>query len=280
MMFTFKMKTWKWFVLLLTIYGAIFYTALSYAQIPDKTPIKPLKSEFKYNLILKIDLKKRDKILKENGEAPTIYDKVLSFIKSDIHAANVTDIVENNGTTLKINSVISPTTVLSYALGDKTFRRESFSTQSKSGFSSISYAEKRGDSPRTTAKTDYKTTKVSFYDGTKLKNTENIKYDSFDMLSIVYEGVGSSNKSKNYLVNNSKSLTQMNFEVGEIWGITVNKKKHKAIRYYKKTTKLDTATFEIWIDEESKIPLRYQIGLSDKYGVTMLFELNSYSKLN
>jgi len=26
--------------------------------------------------------------------------------------------------------------------------------------------------------------------------------------------------------------------------------------------------------------LRYQIGLSDAYGATMLFELNSYKKLN
>jgi hypothetical protein len=238
------------------------------------------KSEFKYKLILKIDLKKREKILKESGETPTIYDKALSLINGDIYAADVIDTVENNGTTLKISSVMSPTTVLSYALGDKTLRRDSLSTQSKSGFISTSYAEKRGDSARTTARTDYKSAKVSFYDGAKLDKVESIKNDSSDMLSIIYEGVGIASKAKSYLVNNSKSVKPMSFEIGEIWDISINGKKYKAKRYYKKTTKADSATFEIWIDEETKIPLRYQIGLSDTYGATMLFELNGYKKLN
>lgn len=279
-MFTFKMKIWKWIALLLTIYGAIFYTAISYAQTPDTRALKTFKSEFKYKLILKVDLKKREKILKENGEAPTIYDKALSLIKGDIYAADVIDIVETNGTTLKVSSVMSPTTVLSYALGDKTLRRDSLSIQSKSGFSSTSYAEKRGDSPRTTARTDFKAAKVSFYDGAKLEKVESIKNESLDMLSIIYEGVGLSAKGKTYFVNNSKSVKPMFFEVGELWDISINGKKYKAKRYYKKTTKADSTTFEIWIDEESKIPLRYQIGLSDSYGATMLFELNSHKKLN
>jgi hypothetical protein len=240
----------------------------------------PYKAEFKYKLILKIDLKKREKILKENGESPTIYDKALSLINGDIYAADVVDFVENNTTTLKISSVMSPTTVLSYVLGDKTLRRDSLSTQAKSGFTSTSYAEKRGDSPRTTARVDNKSSKVSFYDGAKLEKSESIKTDLVDMLSIIYEGVGLSSKGKSYFVNNSKSVKPMSFEVGELWDILINGKKYKAKRYYKKTNKTDNATFEIWIDEETRIPLRYQIGLSDSYGATMLFELNSYKKLN
>ena len=238
------------------------------------------KSEFKYKLILKVDLKKREKILKENGESPTIYDKALSLINGDFYAADVIDVVESKGDTLKISSVMSPTTVLSYALGDKALRRDSASVLGKSGFNSISYAEKRGDSPKTTARTDYKTMKVSFYEGVKIDRTEAIKNDSFDMLSIIYEGVGLSSKGKSYLVNNSKSVKPMTFEVGEVWDIAIDGKKYKARRYFKKTSKADSATFEIWIDEERKIPLRYQIGLSDAYGATMLFELNSYKKLN
>lgn len=254
------------------------FSAQSKAKEIDSTSI--YKSEFKYKLILKIDLKKREKILKDSGETPTIYDKALSLINGDIYAADVTDIVEKNSTTLKISSVMSPTTVLSYALGDKTLRRDSLSTQTKSGFSSTSYAEKRGDAPRTTSRTDYKSAKVSFYDGAKLDKVETIKSDSIDMLSIIYEGVGLSSKGKSYLVNNSKSIKSMSFEIGELWDISINGKKYKAKRYYKKITKADNATFEIWIDEETKIPLRYQIGLSDTYGATMLFELNSQKKLN
>jgi hypothetical protein len=279
-MFTFKMKLWKWIAIIFVIYATLFFTAYSYAQNNQGKENKLVKSEFKYKLILKVDLKKREKILKENGETPTIYDKALSLINGDIYAADVVDFVENSSTTLKISSVMTPTTVLSYALGDKTFRRDSLSTQTKSGFISTSYAEKRGDSPRTTARVDYKSSKVSFYEGAKLGKSESIKTDSFDMLSIIYQGVGLSAKGKTYLVNNSKSIKPMSFEVGELWDISINGKKYKAKRYYKKTTKTDSATFEIWIDEETKIPLRYQIGLSDSYGVTMLFELNNHKVYN
>ncbi len=238
------------------------------------------KSEYKYKLILKVDFKKREKILKESGESPTIYDKALSLINGDFHAADVVEVVDSNAETLKISSVMSPTTVLSLALGDKALRRDSLSTFGKSGFSSTSYAEKRGDSPRTTARTDYKTMKTSFYEGAKLDHVEAVKTETYDMLSIIYEGVGLSAKGKSYSVNNSKSVKPMTFEVGEVWDISINGQKYKARRYFKKTSKADSATFEIWIDEESKIPLRYQIGLSDVYGATMLFELNNYKKLN
>lgn len=279
-MFTFKMKLWKWITLAFVICGSLLFTVYSYAQNSKAIESKSARSEFKYKLILKVDLKKREKILKENGETPTIYDKALSLINGDIYAADVIDVVEKNNTTLKINSVMNPTTVLSYALGDKTLRRDSLSTQTKSGFVSTSYTEKRGDSPRTTARVDYKSAKVSFYDGAKLDKSESIKTDSFDMLSIIYEGVGLSSKGKTYQVNNSKSIKPITFEAGELWDISINGKKYKAKRYYKKTTKIDSATFEIWIDEETKIPLRYQIGLSDSYGVTMLFELNNFKVYN
>lgn len=279
-MLTFKMKIWKWAVLFLLIYSSFFYSIISYAQTHEKPSVLLGKSEYKYKLILKVDFKKREKILKENGETPTIYDKALSLINGDFYAADVIDIVDQNASVLKISSVMSPTSVLSYALGDKVLRRDSLSTLEKSGLSSTSYAEKRGDSPRTTARTDYKAMKVSFYEGPKLERVEGIKTESLDMLSVIYQGVGLGTKGKSYLINNSKSVKPMTFEVGEIWDISINGKKYKAKRYFKKTTKADSATFDIWIDEETKIPLRYQIGLSDSYGATMLFELNSYKKLN
>lgn len=246
----------------------------------DATTTSESKAEFKYKLILKVDLKKREKILKDNGESPTIYDKALSLLSGDFHAANVVDVVESNAERLKVSSIMSPTTVISLALGDKVLRRDSLSTLTKSGFSSTSYAEKRGDAATNTARADYKAMKVSFYEGTKLNRTEGIKAETHDMLSIIYHGVGLNAKNKSYFINNSKSVKAMSFEAGEIWDISINGKKYKAKRYFKKTSKTDSATFEIWIDEESKIPLRYQIGLSDAYGASMLFELNSYKKLN
>ena len=276
-MFTYKMKPWKWLFIFILVYSSIFYAAISNAQ--DISKKSASKIEYKYKLILKVDFKKREKILKANGEDSTIYDKALSLVKGDFHAANVIDIVEKDASKLKITSVISPVTMIGYVVGDKTLRRESLSNALKTGFISTSYSEKRGDSPKTTSRNDYKVMKSNFYNGTVLENTEKINQDMHDMLSVVYEGVGNKN-TQPFLVNNSKSNKLMVFEAAEVWDISIDGKKYKARRYFKKTTATDTASFEIWIDEQTKIPLRYQIGLSDKYGATMLFELNSQNILN
>jgi hypothetical protein len=102
------------------------------------------------------------------------------------------------------------------------------------------------------------------------------------MLNVMYEGVGGAGKKSglNFWVNSSKSAMKMQFQAAELWDISVNGVKYKAKRYTKRTDKTDTATFEIWIDEASKMPLRYQIGLNENYGVTMLLELESFKKID
>jgi hypothetical protein len=47
----------------------------------------------------------------------------------------------------------------------------------------------------------------------------------------------------------------------------------KAIRYYKTTSKDDTATFEVWFSEKEHIPLRSVIGLNAQYGATIQVDL-------
>jgi hypothetical protein len=79
---------------------------------------------------------------------------------------------------------------------------------------------------------------------------------------------------------NEVLVKPISFDEAELWDFTVNGKKYKARRYSKRINKADGATFDIWLDEESKIPLRYLIGLNENYGATMLFELESFKKLN
>lgn len=235
--------------------------------------------QFNYRMILKVDLKKRQQILKANGEEPTIFDKALTYMSGDIHAANVVDTVERKQGNLKITSVMSPTTVLSYAIGDKSYRRESLCELDKNGFRTYSYFEKRGDAIRATTLIDYKKMNADFFVGKKIERTEKINGDINDMLSVVYENLASIKKSKTLSINNSKSNKSIIFDEAELWDFTVNGKKYKAKRYTKRINKADGATFDIWLDEETKIPLRYLIGLNDNYGASMLFELESFRKI-
>jgi hypothetical protein len=79
------------------------WLSASHAQTPP-----PLgTTQYTYKLSLLIDFKKREKILKANGEEPSAFDTALSKFSSAIHAADVVDTVERKANQLKITSVTS-----------------------------------------------------------------------------------------------------------------------------------------------------------------------------
>jgi hypothetical protein len=183
---------------------------------------------------------------------------------------------------MRINSTLTPTSAIGLLIGDKKYTRESQSTLDKTGYKTYSYFEERGSDPRTTSLINYKLMNATYYVGPTIEKTEKVTSDLSDMLNVIYEGIcGTGKKSGlNFWVNSSKSAMKMQFQAAELWDISVNGVKYKAKRYVKRTDKTDTATFEIWIDEVSKMPLRYQIGLNENYGVTMLLELESFKKID
>ena len=90
---------------MLFLYSYEYSYSKEKTSIPSPPVITP--GTYNYKLTLMIDFKKREKILKANGEEPTIFDKALSSFNSEIHAANVQDKVELNQNQLNISSLIS-----------------------------------------------------------------------------------------------------------------------------------------------------------------------------
>jgi hypothetical protein len=245
-----------------------------HAAKDEPGPAAPLGiTQYSYKLSLLIDFKKREKILKANGEEPSAFDTALSKFSSAIHAADVVDTVERKANQLKITSVTSPVGVLSVLVADKKYKRQSISSPENGAYRTTFYYEERGDGPRTTSVLDYKKQSAIFYTGSKVDSTEKLSGDTQDMLNVLYEGVGRKKAVADFSINSSKGLQKMQFTPAEIWDIPVGDKKLKARRYAKRVDKNDTATFEIWIDEASKMPVRYQIGLAENYGATILVEL-------
>jgi hypothetical protein len=266
--------------------GVFFFTPLvCTAQPKSKPPTQPVTSvasaastvQFNYKFILIVDFKKREKILKAQNLELTLWDKALARMSSEIHAGNVVDIVYKKNNLMRITSTLTPTPAIGLLVGDKKYTRDSQSMLDKNGYKTYSYFEERGSDPRTTSLINYKQMNATYYVGPKIEKTEKITSELSDMLNVMYEGVGGAGKKSglNFWVNSSKSAMKMQFQAAELWDISVNGVKYKAKRYVKRTDKTDTATFEIWIDEASKMPLRYQIGLNENYGVTMLLELES-----
>lgn len=80
-------------------------------------------------------------------------------------------------------------------------------------------------------------------------------------------------------VTDGRSIKNYTLVRGESWEFPLNGIKVKAVRYYKTTSKDDTATFEVWFSEKEHIPLRSVIGLSAQYGATIQVDLKKMPQL-
>jgi hypothetical protein len=237
----------------------------------------PPKIQFDYELRLKVDFKQREAFLKRSGEEPAIYEKALSIISGSVHAADITDIVEMSGTKYQINSTGTLTSVLNLALQSQKLLRQSYGDVTKDGLSTLSYIEKRGNTERLQAKLDSKANKVIFIKDKTETGSAPIAGSLLDLLNVMYTFVGrkAPQVKATYNVTDSKSLKQYTLNKGELWDFPFNGVKVKAYRYFKSTTKDDSATLEIWLTEKDNIPLRMVVGLGERYGATIQADLKS-----
>ncbi len=82
-----------------------------------------------------------------------------------------------------------------------------------------------------------------------------------------------------YQVSDERSIKRYTLVSAEVWKFLLDGKKIKAQRFYKTTSKDDTATFEIWFSEGRNFPLRSVIGLSEQYGATIRVDLKKDSRV-
>jgi hypothetical protein len=101
-----------------------------------------------------------------------------------------------------------------------------------------------------------------------------------DMLTVGYQYIGRDlpAKSVTLLVTDGRSLKTYTLVRGEPWDFPFNGGNVRAIRYFKTTSKDDTATFEVWFSEKEHIPLRSVIGLNAQYGATIQVDLKQIPK--
>jgi len=102
----------------------------------------------------------------------------------------------------------------------------------------------------------------------------------FDMLSVGYQFIGRDLPTKSVVlpVTDGRSLKTYTLVRGEPWEFPFDGGKVKAVRYYKTTSKDDSATFEVWFSEKEHVPLRSVIGLNAQYGATIQVDLKQIPK--
>ena len=241
-------------------------------------------AQFEYDLKITADPAKRAAYLKESGEVPSPYEQVFNLVKGSMQVATVVEKVNISKDRYHINSIGTLGSVLSTVLQDQKLIRDSVGSNGPNGLLTNTYQEKRGNTELLIVKVDTAKSIINFYKISSQKPpTGTAPYAGrlLDMVSVGYQFIGRDLPAKSIVlpVTDGRSLKNYTLVRGEAWEFPFDGTKVKAIRYYKTTSKDDTATFEVWFSEKEHLPLRSVIGLNAQYGATIQVDLKKIPKL-
>lgn len=245
------------------------------ALAEKKPPAAPVVYKFTYTVSVDFDFDKRLEYLKKTGEVPGVMEKTLSVLKGNVYAADFVDTVELSSGTYRVVSRGDLTSIITTLIGDKKLHRESQGVRTTAGLISTAYYEKRPDNDPFIARFDPRAKKVVFYEGNQVKKTE--PYEScIDPLSIPYLFLGRPFSPKDITLHftDGRGIKTYTLVRGGDWTLTYEGKKTLTTRYYKKVTKEDPAVLEVYYAADTHYPIRAVLGLSDRYGAIILFELH------
>lgn len=265
---------------LLGITSLLTFSALAYGQQVSS----PISAQFEYELKITADPAKRAAYLKQSGEAPSSYEQVFTLVKGSMQVATVVDKVDIKKDQYHINSTGTLLPVLSTVLQGQKLIRDSVGSVGAGGMLTNTYQEKRGNTELLIAKVDAPKNIMNFYKvSSRTPPTGTAPYAGrlLDMVTVGYQFIGRDLPAKSVVlpVTDGRSLKNYTLVRGEAWEFPFDGTKVKAIRYYKTTSKDDSATFEVWFSEKEHVPLRSVIGLSDQYGATIQVDLKKIPKL-
>jgi hypothetical protein len=240
--------------------------------------------QFEYDLRITADPGKRAAYLKQSGEAPSAYEPVLNLIKGSMQVATVVDTVDIKKDRYHISSRGALGSVLSTVLNNQTLIRDSVGTVTANGLLTNTYQEKRGNTDLLLAKVDAPKKSIQFFKvSSRTPPVATAEYSGqlLDMLTVGYQFIGRPLPSKSLVlpVTDGRMLKRYTLNRGETVDFAIDGQTVKAVRFFKSTSKDDTATFEIWYSEKDRLPLRSIIGLSSQYGATIQVDLKKMPKL-
>lgn len=253
-----------------------FLWFISPSIVTAQTP-KDISANFEYELKLSVDANKRAAYLKKMNEQPSPYEKVFTVLSGSVQVANVVDQVKFTGSTYQITSVGNLIAGMSTALGGQRLVRESQGTLSSTGMVSSVYQEKRGNTDLLISRYEPPKKTITFYKGSFRSpiGSSPLEGSLIDLVSVGYQFIDRPLPTKpvTYQVSDARSVKRYTMVPAEVWEFPIDGKKIKAQRFYKTTSKDDTATFEIWFSQGRNLPIRSVIGLSDQYGATIQVDL-------
>lgn len=236
------------------------------AQAPAPARLAPLKVVARYDLSITVDANRPSEAVSRVKAAKG----AMALLGGSISAGTIEDVVNIGDEAYTISSTGKADRILATLLGGDTLTRRSEGAVGGGYMASQRFSESRGTKRRLGVNTDYPKRIAIFYKNGKESKVETVNYRIADSASMPY-----------LLLRQPLPLTAMTIAATDGIAIRefimkvsdevvqVGKAQVAAVHLTRDQRKGDDASLDLWVRKEDGMPLRFRVGLDDKYGVVL-----------
>lgn len=240
--------------------------ALAGAALAAGAPAAPLKFVARYDLSITVDGNRDSEAAAKIKAAKG----AMSLLGGSFSAGTIDDVVSISDANYTVSSNGKANRVVAALLGGDTLSRRSEGAVGGGYLASQRFSESRGTKRRLAVSTDYeKRTATYFKNGAQTKK-ETVNYRIADTASMPYLflrqplPLTAMTIAATDGISTKQFIMKVSDDVVQIGNIQV-----AALHLARDQRQGDDASLDLWLRKEDGMPLRFRVGLDDKYGVVL-----------
>lgn len=236
------------------------------AQAPALARLAPLKVVARYDLSITVDANRPSEAVSRVKAAKG----AMALLGGSIAAGTIEDVVNIGDEAYTISSTGKADRILATLLGGDTLTRRSEGAVGGGYMASQRFSESRGTKRRLGVNTDYPKRIAIFYKNGKESKVETVNYRIADSASMPYLFLRQPLPLTAMTIAATDGIAIREFIMkvsDEV--VQVGKAQVAAVHLTRDQRKGDDASLDLWVRKEDGMPLRFRVGLDDKYGVVL-----------
>ncbi|MBK8336754.1 MAG: hypothetical protein IPL03_09180 [Sterolibacteriaceae bacterium] len=236
------------------------------AQAPAPARQAALKVVARYDLSITVDANRPSEAVSRVKAAKG----AMALLGGSIAAGTIEDVVSIGDEAYTISSTGKAERILATLLGGDTLLRRSEGAVGGGYMASQRFSESRGTKRRLGVNTDYPKRIAIFYKNGKESKVETVNYRIADSASMPYLFLRQPLPLTAMTIAATDGLAIREFIMkvsDEV--VQVGKAQVAAVHLTRDQRKGDDASLDLWVRKEDGMPLRFRVGLDDKYGVVL-----------
>lgn len=226
----------------------------------------PLKFVARYDLSITVDAKRNSEAISKAKVAKG----AMALLGGSVLAGTIEDVVSISDDAYTITSSGKANRILAAVLGGDTLLRRSEGAVGGGYLASQKFSETRGSKLRLAVRTDYPKRISTYFKNGKETKVEAVNYRIADSASMPYLFLRQPLPVTSITIaaTDGKYSRQIYMKPSDEV-IQIGKDQVAAVHLSRDQRQRDDASLDLWLRKEDGMPLRFRLGLDDKYGVVL-----------